>query len=49
LIHNGREIFRSTAVVLRPNLPLAIELPPGIASGTLRVETGGFTLETTLS
>jgi hypothetical protein len=49
VIHNGREIFRSTTVVLRPDLPLAIELPPGIAGGTLRVETGGFALETTLS
>lgn len=49
VIHDGREIFRSASVVLRSDLPLAIELPPGITGGTLRVETGGFALETTLS
>ncbi|MGQ9547854.1 MAG: DUF5107 domain-containing protein [Roseiflexus sp.] len=49
VIHDGREIFRSASVVLRPDLPLAIELPPDITGGTLRVETDGFALETMLS
>jgi len=43
---DGREVFRSAPIGLRPDLPLAIELPPHGASGTLRVESGEFALET---
>ncbi|MCS6841108.1 MAG: DUF5107 domain-containing protein, partial [Roseiflexus sp.] len=43
---DGREVFRSTPIALRPDLPLTIELPPGRVGGTLRVETGGWALET---
>ncbi|GIV99634.1 DUF5107 domain-containing protein [Roseiflexus sp.] len=45
---DGREVFRSAPIALRPDLPLTIELPPGRADGTLHVETGAWTLETTL-
>ena len=40
----GREVFRSAPLTLRPDLPLAIELPPGTA-GRVRVEAGGARLE----
>ncbi|MDW8213378.1 MAG: DUF5107 domain-containing protein [Roseiflexaceae bacterium] len=43
---DGREVFRSAPIALRPDLPLTIELPPGRVGGTLRVETGGWALET---
>ncbi len=44
---DGREVFRSAPIALRPDLPLTIELPPDRAGGTLRVETDGWALETT--
>lgn len=40
----GREVFRSAPLTLRPDLPLAIELPPG-ATGRVRVEAAGARLE----
>lgn len=45
---NGAEIFRGAPIGLRPDLPLALELPPGVTNGTLRVETGSFALETSV-
>ncbi|MBX0328598.1 DUF5107 domain-containing protein [Oscillochloris sp. ZM17-4] len=41
---DGREVFRSAALALRPDQPLAIELPPG-AGGRVRVEAAGLRLE----
>lgn len=41
---DGREVFRSAPLTLRPDLPLAIELPPG-AEGRVRVEAAGARLE----
>jgi hypothetical protein len=35
-----REVFRSAPLTLRPDQPLAIELPPGV-EGPVRVEAGG--------
>jgi len=42
---NGREVFRSAPLTLRPDQPLAVELPPG-TSGQVRVEAAGLRLET---
>lgn len=42
---DGRELFRSAPLTLRPDQPLAIELPPGVA-GRVRVEAAGLSLET---
>ncbi|NNJ11657.1 DUF5107 domain-containing protein [Chloroflexales bacterium ZM16-3] len=41
---DGREVFRSAPLTLRPDQPLAIELPPG-AGGRVRVEAAGMSLE----
>ncbi len=41
---DGREVFRSAALTLRPDQPLAIELAPG-ATGQVQVEAGGVMLE----
>jgi hypothetical protein len=41
---DGREVFRSAPLTLRPDQPLAIELPPGTA-GRVRVEAAGLRLE----
>jgi len=41
---DGRTVFRSPPLTLRPDLPLSIELPPG-AGGRVRVEAGGVRLE----
>ncbi|NTU83873.1 MAG: DUF5107 domain-containing protein, partial [Chloroflexales bacterium] len=41
---DGREAFRSAPLTLRPDQPLAIELPPG-AGGRVRVEAAGLSLE----
>lgn len=45
ILLDGREVFRSAPIGLRPDLPLTIELPPGRADGTLRVEAGEWALE----
>ena len=42
---DGREVFRSAPLTLRPDQPLTIELPPG-AAGRVRVEAAGLSLET---
>lgn len=47
ILLDGREVFRSAPIGLRPDLPLTIELPPGRADGTLRVEAGEWALEVT--
>ncbi|EFO81253.1 hypothetical protein OSCT_0914 [Oscillochloris trichoides DG-6] len=38
---DGREVFRSAALTLRPDQPLTIDLPPGSA-GRVEVEAGGM-------
>lgn len=41
---DGREVFRSAPLTLRPDQPLALDLPPGV-SGRVRVEAGDLVLE----
>lgn len=41
---NDQEVFRSLPLTLRPDLPLAIELPPGVG-GRLRIEAPEVRLE----
>jgi hypothetical protein len=41
---DGREVFRTAPLMLRPDLPLAIELPQG-AGGRVQVEVGGLILQ----
>jgi hypothetical protein len=41
---DGREVFRSAPLTLRPDQPLSIELPPG-ATGRVRVTAAGLSLE----
>jgi hypothetical protein len=41
---DGREAFRSAPLTLRPDQPLAIDLPPGV-TGQVRVEAAGLSIE----
>jgi hypothetical protein len=43
---NGQEIFRTAALQLRPDLPLAIDLPLDASGEQLQVEAPGLLLET---
>lgn len=43
---DGQEVFRTVPLTLRPDLPLAIELPLAVSGGSrLRVEAGEFVIE----
>lgn len=48
LLLDGREVFRSAPIALRPDLPLTIDLPPQSVGSVLRVETGEWALETNI-
>lgn len=41
---DGREVFRTAPLTLRPDLPLAIDLPAEAGTGRVRVEAGGVVL-----
>jgi hypothetical protein len=42
---DGQELFRSIPLTLRPDLPLAIDLPTAAATGQVQVEAGELVLE----
>lgn len=42
---SGQEVFRSAPLDLRPDQPLAIDLPPGAPRGPVRVEAPGLALQ----